>query len=93
VLVPDVFWPTPRPVLTLEYLEGTRLTEVIAGPMSPDGRRRLAIVLVRAMLRQALRDGVYHADPHLVTCCSPPTDGWLSWISARGFLDENCAWP
>ncbi|HEX9117248.1 MAG TPA: AarF/ABC1/UbiB kinase family protein [Anaerolineae bacterium] len=65
VLVPDVYWTyTTARVLTLEYIEGTPLNQVIAGKPAPEGRRRLAIVLVTAVLRQAFRDGVYHADPH-----------------------------
>jgi ubiquinone biosynthesis protein len=91
VLVPSVYWTfTTGRVLTLQYLEGTRLSEVITGQTSPEGRRRLAIVLVRAMLRQAFRDGVYHADPHpgnlLLTL-----DGRLALMDFGlvGFLDEN----
>jgi ubiquinone biosynthesis protein len=91
VLVPDVYWTySTAKVLTLEYMQGTRLSEVIGGQMSPEGRRRLAIVLVRSLLRQVYRDGMYHADPHpgnlLLTL-----DGRLALMDFGlvGFLDEG----
>jgi len=90
VLVPMVYWAytTPR-VLTLEYIEGERLSDVIARCPEPEERRRLALVLARAMVRQALRDGVYHADPHPGNLLVTP-DGRLVLMDFGlvGFLDE-----
>jgi len=68
--VPEVCVPSPVPsyctarVLTMEFVNGTKVTEL--SPLSKlemDGER-LADALFRAYLRQVLRDGVFHADPH-----------------------------
>ncbi len=55
---------TTRKVLTMEYIEGTKITE-----LSPLARldfqgRALAEELFKAYLQQVLVDGVFHADPH-----------------------------
>lgn len=51
-------------VLTMEFVAGTKVTRL--GPlarMEIDGDR-LADALFRAYLKQILRDGLFHADPH-----------------------------
>ena len=55
---------TTRKVLTMEYVEGTKITE-----LSPIARLdfdgpALAEELFRAYLQQVLVDGIFHADPH-----------------------------
>jgi ubiquinone biosynthesis protein len=55
---------TTHKVLTMEYIEGTKITEL--SPLTPldlDGRA-LAEELFQAYLKQVLLDGVFHADPH-----------------------------
>jgi ubiquinone biosynthesis protein len=65
--VPDVYaaWSGPR-LLVMERPEGSPVAEaeaLLAG--LPDGRRaQLADVLLAAVLRQVLVDGVFHADLH-----------------------------
>ena len=63
--VPDIDWRrTSRRVLTLEWLDGIKLSkrdELIAAGHDP---KRLAATLVRAFLRQAVVDGYFHADLH-----------------------------
>ena len=63
--VPDIDWRrTSRRVLTLEWLDGIKLTkrdELIAAGHDP---KALAAILVRAFLRQAVVDGYFHADLH-----------------------------
>jgi predicted unusual protein kinase regulating ubiquinone biosynthesis (AarF/ABC1/UbiB family) len=51
-------------VLTMEWVEGRKITEVppVEWPELPG--RRLADELFRAYLTQTLIDGVFHADPH-----------------------------
>ncbi|ADU51472.1 ABC-1 domain-containing protein [Thermaerobacter marianensis DSM 12885] len=63
VRVPQVIWEytTPR-VLTLERLEGAKLSEV--GGLEPAAARRLARTLVDAVLDPLFRAGFFHADPH-----------------------------
>jgi len=63
--VPDIDWSrTARRVLTLEWLDGIKLSkrdELIAAGHDP---KALATTLVRAFLRQAVVDGYFHADLH-----------------------------
>ena len=63
--VPDIDWRrTARRVLTLEWLDGIKLSqrdELIAAGHDP---KALAAILVRAFLRQAVVDGYFHADLH-----------------------------
>jgi ubiquinone biosynthesis protein len=63
--VPEIDWRrTARRVLTLEWLDGIKLSDrnrLIAAGHDP---RALAATLVRAFLRQAVVDGYFHADLH-----------------------------
>src|SRR5258706_7395344 len=68
--IPEILVPQPLPdystsrVLTMEFVPGKKITEL--GPlarMELDGER-LADALFRAYLKQILRDGMFHADPH-----------------------------
>jgi len=63
--VPEIDWRrTARRVLTLEWLDGIKLSkrdELIAAGHNP---KELAAILVRAFLRQAVVDGYFHADLH-----------------------------
>ena len=65
VRVPRIHWThtTPR-VLTMEFIRGTKVTDLEglkARRISPMKVNRL---LVRAYLKQLLEDGFFHADPH-----------------------------
>src|SRR5690606_7294604 len=63
--VPEIDWRrTSRRVLTLEWLDGIKLSrrdELIA---AGHDLKALAAILVRAFLRQAVVDGYFHADLH-----------------------------
>ena len=63
--VPEIDWRrTARRVLTLEWIDGIKLSkrdELIAAGHDP---RAVATTLVRAFLRQAVIDGYFHADLH-----------------------------
>jgi ubiquinone biosynthesis protein len=48
-------------VLTLEFLDGTRLVQA---DLSPERRQALARVVVDASFQQLFVDGLFHADPH-----------------------------
>src|SRR5215469_14168015 len=55
---------TTHKVLTMDFIEGTKITEL--SPLTPldlDGRE-LAEELFQAYLKQVLVDGTFHADPH-----------------------------
>jgi predicted unusual protein kinase regulating ubiquinone biosynthesis (AarF/ABC1/UbiB family) len=65
VRVPKIYWShTSRRVLTLEFIRGTKVTDLEAlraRRISPVKVNRL---LVRTYLKQLLEDGFFHADPH-----------------------------
>jgi ubiquinone biosynthesis protein len=64
VRFPRVHWQQTTPaVLTMEYVEGTKVSEVLAAPDRFDA----ALIAKRGgelLLKQVLRDGLFHADPH-----------------------------
>lgn len=78
--VPEIDWSrTARRVLTLEWLEGIKLTkrdELIA---AGHDLKQLASTLVRAFLRQAVIDGYFHADLHQGNLFALP-DGRLAAV-------------
>jgi predicted unusual protein kinase regulating ubiquinone biosynthesis (AarF/ABC1/UbiB family) len=65
IRVPKIYWShTRQRVLTLEFIRGTKVTDLDqlrARRISPVKVNRL---LVRTYLKQLLEDGFFHADPH-----------------------------
>ena len=55
---------TAKRVLTMDYVGGTKVTEVSPVVKLDLQRDVLSDVLVRAYLKQIVLDGVFHADPH-----------------------------
>ena len=63
--VPTVEWQlTARDVLTLDWVEGIRLSDTEALAAAGHDLPLIARRLMQAFLRQALRDGFFHADMH-----------------------------
>jgi ubiquinone biosynthesis protein len=63
--VPDIDWSrTARRVMTLEWIDGIKLTDRAALVAAGHDVKALAATLVRAFLRQAVVDGFFHADLH-----------------------------
>jgi ubiquinone biosynthesis protein len=63
--VPEVDWHrTASRVLTTEWVEGTPLRDPVVLEAAGHDPKRVAVLLVRAFLTQALRDGFFHADMH-----------------------------
>ena len=63
--VPEIDWRrTARRVLTLEWLDGIKLSDREALIAAGQDCEALAATLVRAFLRQAVVDGFFHADLH-----------------------------
>ncbi|HVZ13473.1 MAG TPA: 2-polyprenylphenol 6-hydroxylase [Bauldia sp.] len=63
--VPKVEWAlTARDVLTLEWIDGIRLSDLAQIDAAGLDRKLLARRLMQAFLKQALRDGFFHADMH-----------------------------
>jgi len=63
--VPEIDWRrTARRVMTLEWLDGIKLSNREALIAAGHDPKDLAAILVRAFLRQAVIDGFFHADLH-----------------------------
>lgn len=78
--VPEIDWTrTARRVLTLEWIDGIKLTDRPALIEAGHDLKALAAILVRAFLRQAVVDGFFHADLHQGNLFALP-DGRLAAI-------------
>ncbi|MBW4432700.1 MAG: AarF/ABC1/UbiB kinase family protein [Pelatocladus maniniholoensis HA4357-MV3] len=65
VYVPKIYWEyTNRRVLTMEWIEGTKLTNTEEINAKGIDARYLIEVGVQCSLRQLLEHGFFHADPH-----------------------------
>ncbi|TFI56232.1 AarF/ABC1/UbiB kinase family protein [Mastigocladus laminosus UU774] len=65
VYVPKIYWEyTNRRVLTMEWIEGTKLTNTQEINAKGIDARYLIEVGVQCSLRQLLEHGFFHADPH-----------------------------
>ncbi|MGH9932040.1 MAG: ABC1 kinase family protein, partial [Pyrinomonadaceae bacterium] len=65
VRVPKICWShTSRRVLTLEFIRGTKVTDVEALRARRLSAVKVNRLLVRTYLKQLLEDGFFHADPH-----------------------------
>jgi ubiquinone biosynthesis protein len=65
VRIPRVFWEhTTRRVLTLERMEGIKISDLAALDRSGISRRGIAQRAVRIFLREVMEFGFFHADPH-----------------------------
>ncbi|WBO23583.1 2-polyprenylphenol 6-hydroxylase [Sphingomonas abietis] len=63
--VPHIDWQrTARRVMTLEWLDGVKLSDRSALVAAGHDPRLIAGTLVRVFLRQAIADGFFHADLH-----------------------------
>ena len=65
IYVPSIYWDyTARRVLTMEWIEGTKLTELESIAAQGLDATYLVNVGVQCSLRQLLEHGFFHADPH-----------------------------
>lgn len=65
IYVPSIYWDySGRRVLTMEWIEGTKLTNIRAIQAQGIDATHLVEVGVQCSLRQLLENGFFHADPH-----------------------------
>ena len=65
VLVPAIYWEhTTERVLTMEYMDGIKITDVEALREADIDTRAVARLLSKCYARQVLELGFFHADPH-----------------------------
>jgi ubiquinone biosynthesis protein len=78
--VPQIDWSrTARRVMTLEWIDGIKLTDREALVEAGHDLKALAATMVRAFLRQSVVDGFFHADLHQGNLFALP-DGRLAAI-------------
>ncbi len=62
---PEMYIPySTSKVLTMEFIRGVKVTNVAAIEEAGIDRKELMIICLRAMMKQLLMDGFFHADPH-----------------------------
>ncbi len=63
--VPSVDWKrTSRRVLTLDWIDGTPISDHAALDARGLDKKELGLIVIRSFLKQAMRDGFFHADMH-----------------------------
>jgi ubiquinone biosynthesis protein len=93
IVFPKVYWETTtRDVLTLEEIRGIVLSRLQDGQISQEDRQRLVRNGARAVLRQCLEFGFFHADPHPGNLIALP-GGRIAFIDCgmTGELDPRTA--
>src|SRR5919199_516014 len=87
VYVPKIYWQyTGRRVLTMEWINGTKLTNMEAIKTQGIDARHLINVGVQCSLRQLLEHGFFHADPHPGNLLATP-EGKLAYLDF-GMMSE-----
>lgn len=65
IYVPEIYWDyTTEKVLTLEAIDGIKISDYAAIEAAGIDRKRVAQEVVESYLKQVLEDGFFHADPH-----------------------------
>jgi predicted unusual protein kinase regulating ubiquinone biosynthesis (AarF/ABC1/UbiB family) len=87
IYVPKIYWEyTNRRVLTMEWINGTKLTQTAEIEAQGIDARYLIEVGVQCSLRQLLEHGFFHADPHPGNLLATP-DGKLAYLDF-GMMSE-----
>ena len=80
IYVPKIYWEyTGRRVLTMEWITGTKLTNIEEVQAQGIDATHLVEVGVECSLRQLLEHGFFHADPHPGNLLAMP-DGKLAYL-------------
>ncbi len=80
IYVPKIYWEyTGKRVLTMEWITGTKLTDIQAVQAQGIDATHLVEVGVECSLRQLLEHGFFHADPHPGNLLAMP-DGRLAYL-------------
>ncbi|GAB4538275.1 MAG: AarF/ABC1/UbiB kinase family protein [Pleurocapsa sp.] len=80
IYIPKIYWEyTGKRVLTMEWISGTKLTDIEAIQAQGIDATHLVEVGVECSLRQLLEHGFFHADPHPGNLLAMP-DGRLAYL-------------
>ncbi|WMT92185.1 2-polyprenylphenol 6-hydroxylase [Pelagibacterium sp. H642] len=75
---PEVFWEqTGRSVLTTSWIEAIPVRDLARLDAVGIDRKKLAASLIQSFLRQAIRDGFFHADMHPGNLFADPQTGGI----------------
>ncbi|WP_316571621.1 AarF/ABC1/UbiB kinase family protein [Neobacillus sp. YIM B06451] len=81
IKVPEIFWDyTTSNILTMEKIDGIKITDVNVKVADKKKRRELADLLVQAFVTQILREGFFHGDPHPGNMLYMERTGQLAFI-------------
>ena len=87
IYVPCIYWDyTSRHVLTMEWIQGTKLTKLDEIQAQGIDARYLIEMGVQCSLRQLLEHGFFHADPHPGNLLATP-EGKLAYLDF-GMMSE-----
>lgn len=87
VKVPSIYWRySSHNVLTLEWINGIKLTDIDGIKRAGLDRDKLIETAVRSSMRQLLEFGFFHADPHPGNLFALP-DGRMAFIDF-GMMDQ-----
>ena len=92
VRVPDVDGArSARRVLTMEFIRGVKINDVAAMDAAGIDRDLIARRLLRAIIKQILVDGFFHADPHPGNVLVDTRDGTIVFLDLGliGQLDRD----
>jgi ubiquinone biosynthesis protein len=95
--IPGIHVPTiycdfiSRRVLTMECIHGVKITDLDALDRAGLNRTELATTFIKAMMKQVLIDGFFHADPHPGNVLVTPEDGTINFLDLGlvGFIIEE----
>jgi predicted unusual protein kinase regulating ubiquinone biosynthesis (AarF/ABC1/UbiB family) len=80
IYIPKIYWEyTGRRVLTMEWVTGTKLTDIKKIQAQGINATHLVEIGVECSLRQLLEHGFFHADPHPGNLLAMP-DGRLAYL-------------
>lgn len=80
IKIPVVYWPyTSRRVLTMECIEGTKVSDLATPEKLGIDTYALAVHGARAFMKQVLEDGFFHGDLHPANILITP-DGKIAYL-------------
>ncbi len=93
VRIPRVYWSYTRTrVLTLELLDGTKITDLDPEEYTLEERRTIAYLMTEAWMTMIFRHGVFHGDPHpanILVLGHPERIGLVDFGQAGKLTDED----
>jgi len=93
VVVPGIYWDlSTRHVLTMDYIDGIKISDVRALEAAGISTQRVADTLTDLYNTMILRKGMFHADPHpgnlFVVPGDPPRIGFVDFGLTKELTDE-----